>query len=141
MNTSDVYVFNVSSSAPPPDLGSCCPSCYGEKIKRISHVFGPYHSVDCDELPVLYPRVSASNSWWNHGPVSWLLRPPNYNSDLGWYKIIFYLKCRNCRYEWRLFSKGNGFGEARRKFGRIRIWIFVVKNFLSEFMERIAPSF
>lgn len=137
-NSTAVHFFDVVTSGPKAGSRLFCPACHGHNIRRQSRIYGPFSIEFCHELPVLYPRVSSSNAWWNQGLVSWLVRPPDYESPNEWYIVKFYLRCRDCSYHWHYPCRGNTDGEGRRKFGRGRLWIFWSKDFFHESLEKIG---
>ena len=138
----DVYFINVRwGRVDADDCGEdSCPTCGGRKFFRLSRVRGPLPESECEGLSVVQPRISNRDSWWNRGPIAWLVRPPDYSSPHGWYVVHFLRECK-CGYHFTAKGKGNEDGEVCRKFGRIRLLLFRFREKLAEWLEKVIPEF
>jgi hypothetical protein len=117
---------------------SVCPICKLSHRHRDYHINGPFYKNETVNKPLrpgesnykLKPaRVSDSDSRWNRGLVSWLIRPPGPDTDGNIYTVIPYATCKNksCR----LYNVKTRVDERTfyRRFGRLRLFLIKLEAF------------
>jgi hypothetical protein len=116
-----------------------CPKCYEERKalvrrRREYTIVGPLPFDQCEKsLLVLEPRVSAGNSWWNKGPIRWLIAPSGLISDPDWFEVRAFATCKVHGRE--RVNELTG----RRQFGRIRLWLFWVRAHIIQTLDWVIP--
>ena len=116
-----------------------CPQCWAEenrKVKRRRHyrLNGPLFKSDCDKsLPMLHARISSRDSWWNVGPIRWLIAPPDPATEYPWFESRVYATCPK-----------HGYTEIRelngiRQFGKIRLPFLWFKCWVTRTLDFVIP--
>ena len=57
---------------------------HGTHQRREIKMSGPFHRADCKEIQEGWPRISDRRTWWNVGPVRWLIAPDYDDWDCWW---------------------------------------------------------
>lgn len=118
-----------------------CPHCFqkGKKVSR-HRTWKRSAPLRRDQLqvklPIHCPRFPLLSSFWNIcGPTRWIRSLIAPTTTSAWFECYCIARCSKCGIVDRV-----GELDYARQFGKIRLWLFTMKEWASRILDRFIPE-